>query len=941
MAIAQAHLVDWPLRCGPVPPLADCHSPRPETGLGRIGKLNPGDTLILAPPPDASPAEQAPASGSFLNPAAALSGAAHLNASGGSASLAAAAGSAHLAASGDPASLAASGDPAPLPGDPAPLPGDPAGLAAPGGPARLAASGIPAQLTASGILAHSAASRSAARQATSRDPDYLAVSGGTGKTQLAAALAHQLWDTRAVDLLVWVKASSRNAILSGYALTLAELGAADPGDDLLTGAQRFLAWLSSTERRWLVVLDDLADPADLADLWPAGPSGRVVVTARQDGNLAAPHRRIAPVPAFSTREALAYLTARLATDPGQRTEALDLAADLDCHPLALAHATATLICTGASCRDYRRWYHDRKQRMNSASRRPGSAWDGPGSARTELDGPGLDYAALGHASVTWSLATDLADQIPPAGFARPALVLAALLDPAGIPGVFFTTPAACGYLTGHPAMPAEPAQARDAVHAVARAGLVTINPASTTRTVQVHPAIQAMTRGIIPPAELERAVRATADALLQSWPGDPVPPRLAQALRDATISLREHSGDLLWTPETHPVLMQAGRSLGSDEISGPGLAYWQDMLETSTRTLGPDHSQAFRCRDGLASAYETAGRLDDAISVHERTLTERQRVLGRDHPDTLASCGHLARAYAAGGRHDEALPMYERVVADREWVLGARHPDTLAARGELAGAYLAAGRPEHALPVYQQTLADLEQGLGPAHPDTLAARAGLAQAYQTVGQLRQAVPVYERILVDRERAQGPDHPESMAARADLAYAYRIAGRMKQALPQYERVVADRERVLGSYHPDTMTARGNLANAYLAARRVKDAIPVYERTLADRELAQGPDDMDTMTARGNLANAYHSAGRLKDALPLYEQTLVACERVLGPTHQSTLTSRANLASAYHAALRLSEAIEVFERTLADCEQALGLDHPLTRAVRENLEAAQRT
>ena len=168
-----------------------------------------------------------------------------------------------------------------------------------------------------------------------------------------------------MDLLTWVKASNRNAILTGYALTLAELGAADPGDDLLTGAQRFLAWLSRTERRWLVVLDDLADPADLEGLWPTGTDGRVVVTARRDDTLAAPNRRIAPVASFSTREALAYLTARLATDPGQRTEALDLAHDLDSQPLALAHATAALICTGASCRDYRGWYHDRKRRMSA------------------------------------------------------------------------------------------------------------------------------------------------------------------------------------------------------------------------------------------------------------------------------------------------------------------------------------------------------------------------------------------------------------------------------------------------------------------------------------------------------------------------------------------------------------------------------------------------
>ena len=293
--------------------------------MGRIGKLDPGDTLILVPAPGGG------AAGATL----AAGGGAHIAASGGDS----------YPASGSPADLATSRSPSARPGH-LPHPRGPGHLPHPGGPAHLAAS------------------------------------GGSGKTQLAAALAHELWDNRAVDLLVWVKASSRSAIMTGYALTLAELGAADPGDDLLTGAQRFLAWLSSTERRWLVVLDDLADPADLDGLWPGGPDGRVVVTARRGDTLVAPNRRIAPVPAFSTREALAYLTARLATDPGQRTEALDLAHDVDCQPLALAHATAALICTGASCRDYRGWYHDRKRRMGHASPAPEGGLPGtdPGAA---------------------------------------------------------------------------------------------------------------------------------------------------------------------------------------------------------------------------------------------------------------------------------------------------------------------------------------------------------------------------------------------------------------------------------------------------------------------------------------------------------------------------------------------------------------------------------
>src|SRR6266508_1325711 len=42
-----------------------------------------------------------------------------------------------------------------------------------------------------------------------------------------------------------------------------------------------LAWLAATDRRWLVVLDDLADPKDLRGRWPNGPGGRVLVTTRR------------------------------------------------------------------------------------------------------------------------------------------------------------------------------------------------------------------------------------------------------------------------------------------------------------------------------------------------------------------------------------------------------------------------------------------------------------------------------------------------------------------------------------------------------------------------------------------------------------------------------------------------------------------------------------
>src|ERR1700722_12087523 len=179
--------------------------------------------------------------------------------------------------------------------------------------------------------------------------------GGTGKTQLAVGFAHQMGSTRSVDLLVWVAAGNRTAIVSGYAraaadLNLVEAGraagatratgasgasgasGAGAGETAAGAAERSLDWLSRTPRRWAVVLDGVASPVDLDGLWPQGPAGQVVVTSRLRAQELADHgaRRTAyGVSGFSRREAVSYLNTRLVSLPDQRIEALDLAEDIE------------------------------------------------------------------------------------------------------------------------------------------------------------------------------------------------------------------------------------------------------------------------------------------------------------------------------------------------------------------------------------------------------------------------------------------------------------------------------------------------------------------------------------------------------------------------------------------------------------------------------------
>ena len=128
-------------------------------------------------------------------------------------------------------------------------------------------------------------------------------------------------------------------------------------------------------------------------------------------------------------------------------------------------------------------------------------------------------------------------------------------------------------------------------------------------------------------------------------------------------------------------------------LVGPGaVVLHEQVLADRERTLGPDDPDTLAARNNLAVAYQTAGRIDEAIALHEQALADRERVLGPDHPGTLNSRSNLAVAYQAAGRTDAAIALHKQVLADRERVLGPDHPDTDSSRNNLANACRAAGR---------------------------------------------------------------------------------------------------------------------------------------------------------------------------------------------------------------------------------------------------------
>jgi tetratricopeptide (TPR) repeat protein len=532
------------------------------------------------------------------------------------------------------------------------------------------------------------------------------------------------------------------------------------------------------------------------------------------------------VPAFSTREALSYLSGRLTTDPDQRGGAIDLAADLGCDPAALAQAAAVIISTGISCREYRTHFVQRPTVPAAGGELPPPTW------------------------FTWTAAASHAERLAPGAGTWRLLVLAALLDGHGIPLPVFTTSATGRYLSGPAAeSQLDPQRAQAALQVLERAGLVTADATA----VWVSRALQAAVRSVAPPELLDQAARAAADALTEVWPADQPRSWLAAALRISAASLRQAAGDALWSGGgCHRLLLTAGYSLADAGLTSQAVTWWRELAVDSSKILGPDSPHTLAAGSLLADALLAAGQAGEAVTWAEWVLGGRASILGPDHRATIAAQVSLGRALAAAGKPGDAAVVLAEAASRGERAYGARDASAVAAREEYAAACLAAGNPAEAIGCYRRLLGDREHLQGPAHPGTLAASSRLAAALLAAGQAEAAIAQYQQVLTAREQALGPDHPATLAARASLAGACDAAGQMSAALQLHEQTCAGYERALGAGHPDTLASRADLARAYFAAGQLGDAVSLLRDAIAGSERALSPADPLTRALRQALA-----------------------------------------------------------------------------------------
>ena len=561
---------------------------------------------------------------------------------------------------------------------------------------------------------------------------------GCGKTQLAASLAEQCEDAN-WNLVAWINAVSPDTIQSDLvelAIRLKIDTSDQPAQDVIV--RRCLDHLKSaapTDR--LIVFDNVEDINHLRGLMPNGNGLRVVATTTNDTGWEHQHQpwTTIKVGVFDRSESINYLLTVTKSDDQCTADAL--AERLGDLPLAIAQAAATARIQNLSLAQF-------LKRLESRRQEP-----------TIRAVPGGDYTD-DVATVLRMAVEDAVDSMENGTkqMAQLQLGALALLAESGVPTRWLDPTVEQLDDDESPDTQRDTDEdAHDALTELIHRFIVQQSADGTT--IMLHRLQAQVLRNSWNNNELDDA-RAAATGLLGSvnisrYPSNDTKARRQEALdlvdQLRSIGTQEYSQVLFESPHTFEALFHA-----FSHASDLGLPYAALTLDVAVDALegllGPDHPDTLTSRNNLAGAYESAGRLEEAITLYEQVTKDSARVLGEDHPDTVASRNNLAGAYRAVGRLTEAITLYEQILPDRIRVLGEDHPRTLTSRNNLASAYYAAARLEEAITLYKQVTKDCTRVLGEDHQLTKTVRENLEAARRELAQREDSSPTEESAQED-------------------------------------------------------------------------------------------------------------------------------------------------------------------------------------------------
>jgi serine/threonine protein kinase/tetratricopeptide (TPR) repeat protein len=673
--------------------------------------------------------------------------------------------------------------------------------------------------------------------------------GGVGKTQLALEYAYR----HASDyrLVAWVHAEQAETVAAGYnAIGRALQLPATPNEREAIEAVR--TWLERNDR-WLLIFDNVQDPAAVRPYLPRSQTGHMLVTSRHQSwrGLAAS----LPVNVLPRDEAVDFLLQRTGETDAAQAEALS--DELGALPLALEEAAAYIEATGRTIASYLPLLRVHRGRV--------------------LGSPSDPLAAV---QTTWELSFREIERWKPASLEL--LKLCAFFAPDDIPRALLRSRGDGGPESLR-AVVGDEVALDECIAALRRYSLVR----TEGDALSLHRLVQLATRERISEGDRKQWTTAALSLIEAAYPADSIAgdsSREPGRLLPHASSVLAHAGDHESDPQLAArVLRRTGIYLSARGLHDRARERLERALALFERAPEPDVAQIGgtlwelgMVLYALGEPEEARVRLGAALGILPKGTSPAALIL---IPQSLIALAWVLRTL---GRYEETLATSGRCLQLIEARVGPRHRIVAMSLALMARANWSLNR-----------IGEARANLARAHDvlktveDDLALISGtwyaLAQVHFDLGELDAAFDCATRGIAVGEPSYGRDHPLVVLNVVMQGCVHARRGELAAARRALESALESGRRTCHRLHEDMAAACWELANVHAESGDGESAIRHLRHALAGIKDLCGDTARVEGQTRIAFAGILRRQGQPSDAVAECRAGLALIETRFGATH----------------------------------------------------------
>lgn len=735
---------------------------------------------------------------------------------------------------------------------------------------------------------------------------------GSGKTSVALEIASHVESAGAQ--VWWIHGADASAVATGMMAVATHIGVTEV--ELAQGDAADALWrrLRNLNQRWLLIVDNVNDPAILTAQagsfadgtgWirpDVGPQGNVLITSR----LATPSAwgqwcTLHQVKMLPDDDGGRMLLDYVPSLSSSAEHAKTLSARLGGLPLALRLAGLYLADTTTN------------------------PWPEPNSIVTFeayrdsiVDGllPGSE--ARDKFSQTWNLSLGLLEQ---RGFthAPSLLYLLSLFAETRLPFQKILDPIT---LAERP-----PFEGINGIHlwktinALSDLGMIDYvvrqnSSLSTTHYLKIHPLVQHITRISESPGASKAYYLDTASilvhrALAHAEIGDPNDTDSWETWNDVVPHYRQLLATTLLGAATEGAVYQlVGDSCKvSNYLIVRGLqedaeSIGRMSVDAAEASLGSGDLLTIHAHLDLAEVLYRRCKYDEA-DTQFMLVMEHEADIANDEPgmseDIRHSYGHFL---AERGELATAESLLRTVLNEQVQRLGADSNQALTLKHCLASVLRSQGRLPEALVYYENVLNERTNVLGEKHRLTMQARHNYAHVIDGMGEHDKAEQLHRRLIEDQTAAFGADDRSTINTRHCLAHVFARRNDLVSATTEVRVALEGGRKIYGETHPWTLDLRRCLATLLGSQQQTAAA---KEEILAIIDLCSsslGAEHGSTLRARHELGHMLSDSGDSIGAQKEFSILHATQARILGHKHLDTRGTKSCLEAEKRKAARLA-------------------------------------